>query len=107
MSVTERYREIGTLKCLGARNSFIVKVFLIESALIGLVFSVLGVLLGVGTVLLLKVFSGGISGSIGIGLLSIIGTSLGIGIGITILAALLPAIQASRMPATAALRVEI
>ena len=31
MSVTERFREIGTMKCLGALNSFIVKLFLIES----------------------------------------------------------------------------
>jgi hypothetical protein len=32
MSVTERYKEIGTMKCLGALDNFIVKVFpLIES----------------------------------------------------------------------------
>src|SRR5262249_18468586 len=30
MSVTERFREIGTMKCLGALDSFIVKLFLIE-----------------------------------------------------------------------------
>ena len=28
MSVTERFREIGTMKCLGALDSFIVKLFL-------------------------------------------------------------------------------
>ena len=28
MSVTERYKEIGTMKCLGALDSFIVKLFL-------------------------------------------------------------------------------
>jgi hypothetical protein len=31
MSVTERFREIGTMKCLGALDSFIIKLFLIES----------------------------------------------------------------------------
>ena len=31
MSVTERFREIGTMKCLGALDSFIVKLFLLES----------------------------------------------------------------------------
>ena len=31
MSVTERFREIGTMKCLGALDGFIVKLFVIES----------------------------------------------------------------------------
>ena len=35
MSVTERFREIGTMKCLGAENGTVVKLFLIESAMIG------------------------------------------------------------------------
>ena len=46
MSVTERFREIGTMKCLGALSKFIRTLFLIESALIGMVGSVLGVLAG-------------------------------------------------------------
>jgi hypothetical protein len=33
MSVTERYREIGTMKCLGALDTFIWKLFLLESLL--------------------------------------------------------------------------
>ena len=36
MSVTERVREIGTLKCLGARDQFIVKTYLVESTLQGI-----------------------------------------------------------------------
>jgi hypothetical protein len=46
MSVTERVREIGTLKCLGALSSFVVRLFLIESALVGLFGAIFGVLLG-------------------------------------------------------------
>ena len=42
MSVTERFREIGTMKCLGAENGTVVKLFLIESALIGGVGSAAG-----------------------------------------------------------------
>jgi ABC-type antimicrobial peptide transport system permease subunit len=42
MSVTERVREIGTLKCLGARDSFIVKSYLIESSLQGVIGAVIG-----------------------------------------------------------------
>ena len=36
MSVTERFREIATLKCLGALDAFIMAMFLIEAALLGL-----------------------------------------------------------------------
>lgn len=46
MSVTERFREIGTMKCLGALGGFIRRVFFIESALIGLAGSLLGGLVG-------------------------------------------------------------
>jgi ABC-type antimicrobial peptide transport system permease subunit len=46
MSVTERYREIGTMKCLGALDKFIVELFLLESAFQGLVGSLGGVILG-------------------------------------------------------------
>jgi putative ABC transport system permease protein len=35
MSVTERFREIATLKCLGALDAFIMSVFLIEAGLLG------------------------------------------------------------------------
>ncbi len=46
MSVTERFREIGTLKCLGARDRFIVKSYLVESSLQGLCGAVAGIILG-------------------------------------------------------------
>jgi hypothetical protein len=31
MSVTERFREIGTFKCLGALNTFVVRIFVLEA----------------------------------------------------------------------------
>ena len=37
MSVTERFREIGTMKCLGALSAFVRQIFLFESCLIGAV----------------------------------------------------------------------
>jgi putative ABC transport system permease protein len=46
MSVTERFKEIGTMKCLGALSSFIRQLFLIESALIGFTGSLLGMFFG-------------------------------------------------------------
>ena len=47
-SVLERYKEIGILKAIGARNSEIFYIFLLESAILGLIAGVLGVLLGWG-----------------------------------------------------------
>lgn len=46
MSVTERYKEIGTMKCLGATNGNILEIFLIESALLGLLGGVIGSVIG-------------------------------------------------------------
>ena len=46
MSVTERYKEIGTMKCLGALDRFIIKLFLLESGFMGLIGSIAGALLG-------------------------------------------------------------
>jgi ABC-type antimicrobial peptide transport system permease subunit len=57
MSVTERFRDIGTMKCLGATSRFIRQIFLLEASFMGLVGGVLGVVLGllvsVGTYLVL------------------------------------------------------
>lgn len=46
MSVTERFRDIGTMKCLGAESRFIRRLFLLEASLMGVVGGVVGVLLG-------------------------------------------------------------
>lgn len=53
-SVLERNREIGIMKSIGAKNSDIVTIFLIESALIGLVGGILGVALGAGISLIVE-----------------------------------------------------
>lgn len=45
-SVLERVREIGVMKAVGARNSDILQIFLIESGLLGLVGGAIGVLIG-------------------------------------------------------------
>ncbi len=47
-SVLERTQEIGVMKAIGARNSDITAIFLIESGLLGLAGGVIGVLLGMG-----------------------------------------------------------
>lgn len=45
-SVIERTREIGVMKAIGAKNSDISQIFLIESGLLGLVGGIIGVILG-------------------------------------------------------------
>ena len=47
-SVLERYKEIGVLKAIGARNSEIFGIFLFESAFLGFVAGIFGVILGAG-----------------------------------------------------------
>jgi putative ABC transport system permease protein len=47
-SVLERYKEIGILKSIGARNIEILKIFLFESAFLGLIAGLLGASLGLG-----------------------------------------------------------
>jgi len=45
-SVLERIREIGVIKSIGAKNSEIFNIFLFESAFLGFVAGVIGVVLG-------------------------------------------------------------
>ena len=47
-SVLERFKEIGVLKSIGARNSEIFKIFLFESGFLGFVAGCIGVLVGWG-----------------------------------------------------------
>ncbi|MBI3033031.1 ABC transporter permease [Candidatus Woesearchaeota archaeon] len=46
-SVLERTREIGIMKAIGARNSLVLLLFVLESGIIGLVGGLLGVILGI------------------------------------------------------------
>jgi len=47
-AVLERTREIAVMKAIGAKNRDILRIFLIESGLLGLVGGVIGVLIGAG-----------------------------------------------------------
>lgn len=47
-SVLERKKEIGTMKAIGAKNSDILWIFLIESGLLGFIGGLIGVLIGAG-----------------------------------------------------------
>ncbi len=110
MSVTERFKEIGTMKCLGALDSFIVTLFLLESGMMGICASVMGWAVGFGITVLAAGFGRGWGVVGGIGFVDIarmFGEAVAIGLILTILATIAPAKRAADMPAAMALRREI
>jgi cell division protein FtsX len=107
MSVTERFREIGTMKCLGAPDDFVVSLFFVEATLTGIIASAVGWLLGFSMSIVQKVLGGGSPHlTFGTVVLLALGCTIGGGL-MTLIATILPANQAARMPAAAALRTEI
>jgi putative ABC transport system permease protein len=110
MSVTERFREIGTMKCLGALDEFIVRLFLIEAAVLGVLGSIVGALVGHLVVLLFSCIREGFTLPAKMNwmhMLGYLGLSLLIGTLLSLFAALLPSVRAARLPPAAALRTEI
>lgn len=105
MSVTERYKEIGTIKCLGALDNFIVKMFLIESGLLGLVGSAIGAL--VGAIFMLATGFGVLGQLNWMQFLISYGICLVLGTVLSIVAAVPPAIRAAKMQPADAMRSEI
>ncbi|MDQ2764615.1 MAG: FtsX-like permease family protein [Pseudomonadota bacterium] len=106
MSVSERFREIGTMKCLGALDGLVLRLFLIEAVFMGAISSVAGWVLGYLSALLVHAVQGLHDITISVTLLSL-AYSLVTGIVLTFVAAMLPALRASQMPPAAALRTEV
>jgi ABC-type antimicrobial peptide transport system permease subunit len=109
MSVTERFREIGTMKCLGALDSFIIRLFLIESVFQGVVGTILGILIGTAMSMAGQTVSYGAFAWKNIPWQSL-GESVGfcflVGLALTVAGAIYPAWQAARMQPIVAMRVE-
>ncbi len=106
-AVLERRREIGIMKAIGARNSDVRNIFLIEAGLLGLVGSSIGILLGAGFSLLVQVIA---TAALGTTLIQasfplwlIIGSLL-FGFIVGSGAGTFPAVQASKLPPVEALR---
>lgn len=110
MSVTERFKEIGTMKCLGALDKFVVTLFMLESGMMGVVASVMGWVVGFVIMLVLAGFSKGwdIVANIGLGdVVAMFFFSILVGMVLTVIATIAPAQRAAKMPAAMALRSEI
>jgi putative ABC transport system permease protein len=106
-SVVERRREIGTMKAIGAKNSDILSIFIIESALMGFVGGLIGGLIGAGLAITAASSANGFFGtriiavdiSIPFVVSMIIFSSL-----IGIFSGLIPSYQASKLKPVDALR---
>jgi hypothetical protein len=109
MAVTERFREIGTMKCLGALDRFILRLFMLEAgmqglagagigALVGAVFSLLNGWLRFGAAALATLSWTNLAGSVGIAMI--------VGCLLSLLGVLYPALVAARMQPVEAMRVE-
>ena len=111
MSVTERFREIGTMKCLGALSEFVVKLFLIESLIIGASGAVLGMFLGFLTPFVAYMLSAGVQLLIRstpfLEILAYGAASMAAGTVLAIIAAIYPAMVAARMVPADALRTNV
>lgn len=110
MSVTERYKEIGTMKCLGALDSFVVELFILESGMLGVISSFFGWFVGSGVIILLAIGSHGVAMFGKVGFLPILGTlgvAMLVGVSLTMIATIAPAVRAAKMPPAMALRAEI
>ena len=110
MSVTERFKEIGTMKCLGALNRFVVTLFFIEAGLMGAIASLTGWLAGWAIISLTHLATGGaadFTAAFWLGSLQEVVLSVVIGLVITLVAAIPPANRAAQMPPAVALRTEI
>ena len=109
MAVTERFREIGTMKCLGALDSFILRLFLLEAGMQGLLGSAIGALSGGLFSLLAAVVRFGTAVFTSLSWMEVTESLLfatGVGCLLSLLGVLYPAIVAARMLPIEAMRVE-
>jgi putative ABC transport system permease protein len=107
-SVLEKTKEIGIMKAIGARNKDVMTIFLMNSALIGLVGGLIGIIFGMILSGLLPVImgeTGMLRGGTLVSLNSIL-LAIGVSVIIGVLSGLIPAYRASKLKPVDALRYE-
>ncbi len=102
LTVTERIKEIGIMKAVGANKGDIRTLFLIESGILGLVSGLIGVSLGGGLAYLISVL-GNFPSTV---TLTSILIGLGFGVITSVVAGVYPASRAARLDPVEALRAE-
>jgi putative ABC transport system permease protein len=102
LTVTERIKEIGVMKAVGANKGDIRTLFLIESGILGLVSGLIGVLLGGGLAYLISVL-GNFPSTV---TLTSILIGLAFGVVTSVVAGVYPASRAARLDPVEALRAE-
>ena len=109
IAVTERFREIGTLKCLGALNSIILKIFLLEAAYQGVMAGIAGGILGIAAAILSALVDNGV---VAVAYFpfgqtaAVIGYALLFSVFLSVLGVSYPALIAARMRPSEAMRSE-
>jgi putative ABC transport system permease protein len=109
MAVTERFREIGTFKCLGALDTFILRIFMLEAIYQGLLGGAAGALVGilVATGSLAVKFGWRVLSHWPLGeMLSTLGLATSLAVFLSFLGVLYPALVAARMQPAVAMRSE-
>lgn len=108
-SVLERTKEIGVMKAIGAKNSDVLSIFLIESGFLGLVGGIIGAIFGVGIAKTVEYISEGALGArvlqAEISLSLIVGALL-FSFLVGTLSGILPAMRAAKLKPVDALRQE-
>jgi putative ABC transport system permease protein len=102
VAVAERTREIGVRKALGARRRDILSQFIVESTVLAIVGSILGILAGAGLAKLIAAVS---PLPAEVALWSVI-VAVTVGAGVGIVAGVYPASRAARLDPVVALRQE-
>lgn len=106
----ERYREIGTMKCLGALDEHILKLYLIEAFLFGLSGGVLGFILGSTIAILSNCLQLGMNvlwRTPIIETLQLFGLTTSLAIILSLIATAYPALKAAKLNPVEALRYDV
>ena len=110
MSVTERFREIGTMKCMGALDGFIIKLFILESTFMGTAGTIIGVIIGFLLTALLNMSSFGTVIFDHIPMVQILQDgvqAIVIGSVLSLIGGILPAYRAAKMEPVDAMSLEV
>lgn len=110
MSVTERIKEIGTLKCLGAKSIHVIQIFVFESALLGLLGGLVGGVFGYGFAVVsfaLNISSKYLSGEALLQAGKMVLLCVGVSMTLALLASIIPVLVAARIEPASAMRYEV